>query len=162
MISAQTDPESQELLIEKYMALPNQVWDQVISQASVNVEVLKEPEVIKQLGNILKTNVRACKSLGHPYVKQLGRIYLDMLNVYKVMSENISTACIANGNQVIKQPLIKGMRTVKKETLKLISGWVSKSQDAAVCTTSSVCPFMHPPFLPEMTSLPVLCKCASS
>jgi hypothetical protein len=34
MISAQLDQVVQEHLIEKYMALPNQVWDDVISQAS--------------------------------------------------------------------------------------------------------------------------------
>jgi len=45
---------------------------------------LKDPEAVKQLASILKTNVRACKALGHPYVIQLGKIYLDMLNVYKV------------------------------------------------------------------------------
>lgn len=49
-----------------------------------NVDTLKDPDVVKQLSNILKTNVRACKALGHPFVTQLGRIYLDMLNVYKV------------------------------------------------------------------------------
>lgn len=30
---------------------------------------------------------------------------------------------------VTKQPLIRSMRTVKRETLKLISGWVSRSND---------------------------------
>jgi len=35
------------------------------------VEVLKDPDIVKQLGNILKTNVRACKSLGHPYMQQV-------------------------------------------------------------------------------------------
>lgn len=48
------------------------------------MDILKEIEVVKQLASILKTNVRACKALNHPYVLQLGRIYLDMLNVYKV------------------------------------------------------------------------------
>lgn len=84
MISAQVDTATQESLIEKYMQLPNQVWDDIISQASKNVDVLKEIEVVKQLASILKTNVRACKALNHAYVIQLGRIYLDMLNVYKV------------------------------------------------------------------------------
>jgi hypothetical protein len=37
---------------------------------------------------------------GHPYVLQLGRIYLDMLNVYKVMSENITAAITHHGEQV--------------------------------------------------------------
>lgn len=48
------------------------------------MDVLKEIEIVKQLASILKTNVRACKALNHAYVNQLGRIYLDMLNVYKV------------------------------------------------------------------------------
>lgn len=34
MISAQADTVAQEQLIEKYMLLPNQVWDDIISQAS--------------------------------------------------------------------------------------------------------------------------------
>ncbi len=34
MISAQTDQVAQEHLIEKYMALPNQVWDTIINQAT--------------------------------------------------------------------------------------------------------------------------------
>ena len=89
MISASNDSQQQEQLIEKYMSLPNQVWDDIINQAAKNVDVLKDHEAVKQLGSILKTNVRACKALGHPFVMQLGRIYLDMLNVYKVMSENI-------------------------------------------------------------------------
>lgn len=63
-----------------------QVWDDIISQASKNVDFLKEIEIVKQLASILKTNVRACKALSHAYVLQLGRIYLDMLNVYKVSS----------------------------------------------------------------------------
>lgn len=50
-----------------------------------------------------------------------------MLNVYIVMSKNISDAIIHNDLNVTKQPLIKSMRTVKKEILKLISLWVSRS-----------------------------------
>lgn len=33
------------------------------------------------------------------------------------------------GEMVTKQPLIRSMRTVKRETLKLISGWVNRSND---------------------------------
>lgn len=62
-----------------------------------NVDILKDPETVRQLGSILKTNVRACKAVGHPFVLQLGRIYLDMLNVYKCLSENISSAIQSNG-----------------------------------------------------------------
>ena len=61
MISASNDTQQQEALIEKYMQLPNQVWDDIINQAAKNVDVLKDHEAVKQLGSILKTNVRACK-----------------------------------------------------------------------------------------------------
>lgn len=142
MISAQNDQVAQEHLIERYLLLPNQVWDGIINQATQNVEVLKDPDAVKQLGNILKTNVRACKALGHPYVVQLGRIYLDMLNVYKVMSENISSAIATNGETVTKQPLIRSMRTVKKETLKLISGWVSRSTDPQMVAENFIPPLL--------------------
>ncbi|RXM97568.1 Ubiquitin carboxyl-terminal hydrolase 34 [Acipenser ruthenus] len=57
MIGAQTDQTVQEHLIEKYMLLPNQVWDSIIQQATKNVDILKDPETVKQLGSILKTNV---------------------------------------------------------------------------------------------------------
>jgi exportin-1 len=125
------------------MQLPNQVWDDVINQASKNVDVLKDQEAVKQLGSILKTNVRAARAIGHPFVSQLGRIYLDMLNVYKVMSENISVAIGVNGEAVTRQPLIKGMRVVKKETLKLISCWVEKSQDENTVLKDFIPPLLH-------------------
>ena len=54
-----------------------------------------------------------------------------MLNVYKVMSTNISTAIAQHGEICAKQPLIKAMRVVKKESLNVISSWIlSKSIDA--------------------------------
>lgn len=45
------------------------------------------------------------------------------------MSENISAAIALNGEIVMEQSLIKSMRVVKKETLKLISDWVSRTTD---------------------------------
>lgn len=36
-----------------------------------NVDVLKDPDAVRQLASILKTNVRACKALMHPYVIQV-------------------------------------------------------------------------------------------
>jgi exportin-1 len=154
MISAQTEDIPRERLIEKYMLLPNQVWDSIISQATRNVEILKDPDAVKQLGNILKTNVRASKSLGHAYVLQLGRIYLDMLNVYKVMSENVSSAIATNGENVTKQPLIKSMRTVKKETLKLIGGWVQRCNDPQMVAENFVPPLLDAVLLDYQRNVP--------
>uniref|UniRef100_A0A2M4BBI0 Exportin-1 n=1 Tax=Anopheles marajoara TaxID=58244 RepID=A0A2M4BBI0_9DIPT len=143
MISAQADQVQQDILIEKYMMLPNQVWDEIISQATKNVDILKEMNAVKQLGSILKTNVRACKALGHAYVSQLGRIYLDMLNVYKIMSENITQAISVNGPTINNQPLIKAMHVVKKETLTLITEWVWKSNDPQMVMDNFIPPLLE-------------------
>lgn len=43
------------------------------------------------------------------------------------------------GEMVTKQPLIRSMRTVKRETLKLISGWVSRSNDPQMVSGSEAC-----------------------
>lgn len=142
MISAQVDQVQQDLLIEKYMYLPNQVWDEIISRASKNVDFLKNMAAVKQLGSILKTNVAACKALGHSYVLQLGRIYLDMLNVYKIMSEYIVQAITASGVNVNNQPLIKVMHVVRKETLTLISEWVSRSNDNQMVMDNFIPPLL--------------------
>ncbi|XP_067621814.1 exportin-1 [Eurosta solidaginis] len=142
MISAQVDQVQRDALIEKYMFLPNQVWDDIISRASKNVDFLKNMTAVKQLGSILKTNVAACKALGHAYVIQLGRIYLDMLNVYKITSENIIQAIEVNGVVVNNQPLIKAMNVVKKETLNLISEWVSRSNDNQLVMDNFIPPLL--------------------
>lgn len=143
LISAQQDAGVQELLIERLMTLPNNVWDEMIQAASKNVDILKEGEVVKNLANILKTNVAACRSIGHAFIVQLGKIYLDMLNVYKVMSENISAAVALNGEPVLKQLLIKNMRGVKTECLRLISNWVSKCDDPQVVLVNFIPPLFE-------------------
>lgn len=56
MISAQTDSVQQELLIEKYMMLPNQCWDSIISQAS-KVSWLSEHETSDVLVNLYAYSV---------------------------------------------------------------------------------------------------------
>ena len=59
------------------------------------------------------------------------------------MSENISTATSLNGESVTRQPLIKSMRVVKKETLKLISHWVERSNDANIVLQNFIPPLLE-------------------
>ena len=53
-----------------------------------------------------------------------------------------STAISLNGEVVTRQPLIKSMRVVKKETLKLISGWVERSNDANMVLENFIPPLL--------------------
>lgn len=72
-------------------------WAELMSQASQNIEVLRSVDVCRNISNILKTNERACVSLGHFFLPQIGKIYLDLLNVYKVYSEMITNAAVTGG-----------------------------------------------------------------
>ncbi|CAF3763002.1 unnamed protein product [Rotaria socialis] len=129
MIAASVDNVQQTKLIEKYMQLPNDVWNTIISEAKKSVDCLKDPEVVSNILNILKTNIRASKALGAPYVHQLTKIYEDILHIYKVTSENINQAIRMNGPMVVKQRLIKSMIAVKEDTLMLIGSYFSKASN---------------------------------
>jgi len=154
MISSQQDAVTQERLIEQYMALPNESFDRYIQAATKDVASLREFETVKEVVNILRTNVRACKSLGHQYIIQLARIFLDILNVYKVLSESISSAILRGGEQVTKQPIIREMKTVKKETLTLISLWVSKTTDTRLVADNFVVPLLDAVLLDYRSNVP--------
>ena len=67
---------------ERLMAPPNSTWRDMLAQASGNPEVLQQAEVVRNIQNILATNVSVCSSLGHPFISQLQHIYMDMLSLY--------------------------------------------------------------------------------
>ena len=65
------------------MGPPNVTWRDITVQAAQMPDILKDAEVIKNVQNILQTNVSVCSSLGHPFLSQMSRIYTDMLNFYR-------------------------------------------------------------------------------
>lgn len=114
MISAQGQKSTQERLIQELMSYPNQAvrvfhclpgvkannllqWDVIISQANQDPASLQDGETIKVIGNIMKTNVAACSSIGSYFYPQIGRIYHDMLSMYRATSEMISAAVTREG-----------------------------------------------------------------
>ena len=117
MISAQPNKPVQEKLIAKLMEMPNSAvcycastsvillvihhvikWDSLMSQAAAGgIEVLGNSENLKILSNVLKTNVSAAKSIGQFFTPQLGRIYMDMLGLYRAVSGIINETVAAQG-----------------------------------------------------------------
>ena len=94
-------------------------------------ESLKEPATMKQLQTIIRTNERVATALGHPYMVQLGHIYVDLLNVYKAYSELINTAIATSGAtnvHLMHTSGVRAMRAVKKETLRLLDTFIEKSE----------------------------------
>lgn len=76
-------------------------WDVIISQAGQNPASLQDGETIKVVGNIMKTNVAACSSIGSYFYPQIGRIYHDMLSMYRATSQMISDAVTREGIYII-------------------------------------------------------------
>jgi exportin-1 len=97
MISAQPSRLVQERWILELMDGPNAAWDSIMAAANQNADILNAPDQVKQLANIMKTNVAACSSIGGPFIVQVARIYMDMLSLYKATSELISRAVVEGG-----------------------------------------------------------------
>lgn len=90
----------------------------------------------------MKTNVSACTSIGNYFYPQIGRIYMDMLSMYRAVSQMVSEGVAKDGPIAPKMPRIRGLRTVKKEILKLIDIFVQKADDLEMVRTSIVPPLL--------------------
>eukprot|EP00163_Fabomonas_tropica_P004111 TRINITY_DN1363_c0_g1_i1.p1 TRINITY_DN1363_c0_g1~~TRINITY_DN1363_c0_g1_i1.p1 ORF type:complete len:1060 (+),score=349.96 TRINITY_DN1363_c0_g1_i1:415-3594(+) len=144
MMRVQNSHEQRERLLGMLMQLPNDSWRSIMNAAMNDVTSLNNPEVAKNLANILKTNIRVCQSLGSSYVTQLSKIYLDMLNVYKAYSELISNAIAAEGPEVTRHHNIRAMLGVKKNTLTLVSTFIQNAEDHAMVSQQVIPPLMDP------------------
>ncbi|KAG4303446.1 hypothetical protein PCK1_000410 [Pneumocystis canis] len=143
MISAQPSKAIQERLISELMQLPNAVWDNIIQQAGQNVDVLNNNETIKVIGNVLRTNVSACSSIGSHFYRQIGKIYMDLLGLYRAVSSIISDTLASQGNIATRTPRIRSLRTVKKEILKLIEVYISKADDLETVNNVLIPPLLE-------------------
>lgn len=97
MVAAQGNRNQQERLLGELMAIPNAAWDEIIKQATMNPAILQDADTIKIIGNIMKTNVSACSSIGSYFFPQIGRLYNDMLQMYAATSQLISEAVAREG-----------------------------------------------------------------
>ena len=142
MISAQGQKSVQERLIAELMSYPNQAWDAIIQQANSDPSILQDGETIKVVGNIMKTNVAACSSIGSYFYPQVGRIYHDMLSMYRATSQMISESVSRDGAIASVTPKVRGLRTIKKEILKLIQIYVEKADDTETVNATIVPPLL--------------------
>ncbi|MCJ1370011.1 Karyopherin transporter [Loxospora ochrophaea] len=142
MISAQGQKNVQERLIQELMSYPNIAWDQIIAGANQDPASLQDGDTIKVIGNIMKTNVAACSSIGSYFYPQVGRIYHDMLSMYRATSQMISDAVVREGVIATKMPKVRGLRTIKKEILKLIDIYVQKADDLEMVNANIVPPLL--------------------
>mmetsp|Transcript_291 Transcript_291/g.689 ORF Transcript_291/g.689 Transcript_291/m.689 type:complete len:1087 (-) Transcript_291:459-3719(-) len=114
-------------LLEKLMEMPNCRWKMVMEHANTSIDSLVEPNTIKEIIKILKTNNKTCRSIGSIYANQFQTFFIDLLNVYKVYSERISATIAQQGLGATQLSLVRMMRSAKKEVLRLLIVFIEKS-----------------------------------
>ncbi|CAB4302171.1 unnamed protein product [Prunus armeniaca] len=144
MIQAESDPQKRDEYLQRLMNLPNQKWAEIIGQARLSVDFLKDQEVIRTVLNILQTNTSVASSLGTFFLSQISLIFLDMLNVYRMYSELVSSSIAEGGPYASKTSYVKLLRSVKRETLKLIETFLDKAEDQAHIGKQIVPPMLDP------------------
>ncbi|KAG0570872.1 hypothetical protein M758_6G185900 [Ceratodon purpureus] len=143
MIQAESDPQRRDEYLQKLMELPNQRWVEIINQARQSVEYVKS-QVVRAVLNILQLNTSVASALGQAFLSQISLIYLDMLNLYRMYSEVISSSIAEGGQYASRSSFVKLLRSVKRETLKLIETFVDKAEDAELIAKNFVPAMMDP------------------
>lgn len=103
----------------RLMDLQNQQWRYRMQEGASNVQALLQLDAIKDLNKILKINTRVCASAGSIYIHQLSTIFLEVLNVYRLYSEQVIAAVNSQGVVAVRLTNYKAMRGVKTEILEL-------------------------------------------
>eukprot|EP01113_Clastostelium_recurvatum_P045243 TRINITY_DN774_c0_g1_i2.p1 TRINITY_DN774_c0_g1~~TRINITY_DN774_c0_g1_i2.p1 ORF type:complete len:697 (+),score=151.04 TRINITY_DN774_c0_g1_i2:1801-3891(+) len=143
LIGACENPQQRDTWIASLMDYPNQSWTAIVSEAPRDMNIMLQPETMKQVLAILKTNVRAATSLGHAYVSQLGKMFLDLLTVYSWYSKGISNVIATQGVQAAKFSQVLAMRSIKRETLRLLETFIERSEDPRMVTATFLTPLLN-------------------
>ncbi|XP_042428543.1 protein EXPORTIN 1A-like [Zingiber officinale] len=144
MIQAEPDSVKRDEYLRRLMDLPNRKWAEIIGQARQSVDILKDQEIIRSVLNIMQTNTSVANSLGSYFFPQISLIFLDMLTVYRMYSELISSSIAEGGPFASKTSFVKLLRSVKRETLKLIETFIDKAEDQPHIGKQFVPPMMDP------------------
>lgn len=127
IIASEQNESIQANLIEQLMSVPNHTWQDIIHHAGENTSLFLEADVLRNLIHILKTNVAACKSLGAPFFTQINLIFNDLISMYSLISQSVNQLASEQGLEVLRQPVVKLMRSVKRESLTLLSTWIARA-----------------------------------
>ncbi|CCD24556.1 exportin CRM1 NDAI_0D02420 [Naumovozyma dairenensis CBS 421] len=143
IISEERNIAEKNRLLSDLMALPNMAWDAIVQQSTANPALLLDSETVKIIANIIKTNVAVCSSMGADFYSQLGHIYFNMLQLYRAVSSMISEQVALDGLIATKTPKVRGLRTIKKEILKLIETYISQAKNLEEVVKDLVDPLLN-------------------
>jgi len=148
--------QGKERLVQQLMQLFNEKWKSLL--ASGTPEALQDHQVLRSISLILRVNERMVNAVGVSCHGQLSSIYFDMLQIYKVCSNFISCSVAQQGTQVMGHAVVKLMRNVKRDSLRLVRTFVdmaASSGDGTPDEASISCAHIAQRFIPPLLE-PVL------
>lgn len=128
MISEEKDEGSRSILLEQLMQFTQNEWQYVLDTANNDPSSLQSIDTIRTIGFIIKANERVAFALGPSYVTHLAKIFQELMQVYRLYSENISSA-ISNGPGSYNNSILRATKTVRREILNLIATFIKSSED---------------------------------
>jgi len=128
-----------------------------MKQARTNVQSLRNPDNIKRVSGVLRTNIAMCRSMGHSFMPYLGTTYKDMLNVYKFYSQHVKESVGTRGPGAINDPIVRLMCAAKREVLQLVELFIEKSSTKHAATVAKVFlpPLLEPVLVDYRQAIPV-------
>eukprot|EP00834_Sanchytrium_tribonematis_P000806 NODE_16_length_49026_cov_1.035992.p1 type:complete len:870 gc:universal NODE_16_length_49026_cov_1.035992:28374-25765(-) len=144
----------QERYVVELMSNPNQAWQSILAQLKTNINQFEQMETVKLASHFLQINRQACSTIKDAFYIQIQTLIDDLVKMYELCSQLITTYCQANPNVGPAAAIVKYWRSVKKETLRLFATFCKMSGDAQkpfICNL--IAPRIFGPFITIEKSL---------
>lgn len=128
-------------LVNKLMKYVNQDWMNTLQKAQMNEQILMHPETLRDLSHMIKTNTRVASSVGPGYLSYLQNIFNDLINVYKLYSNCISSNVSQGMGDGI---MVRPMKVLRRDILKLLQTYIERETDFS---------YFNATFLPTLQAL---------
>lgn len=151
ILNAQPSKPALEVQLAKLMNFPNQAWTGMIEIFNQDPSQLTDnPENVKILINIIKTNTATCSTLGEKFSSQIVKLFPDLMFLYRLVSNQIITEAQQNPQYLLthKARLLRG---IKREILRLLETYL---RSADVATATEMAPSLLSTVLEDYQALP--------
>ena len=115
--------------VQELMQNPNSAWQTVLSQLKQNIQQFEQMETVKLASHFLQINKSACSTIKGAFQIQIQLLLDDLIKMYELCSTLIQNYCAANPSIGPAAAIVKYWRSVKRETLKLISCFCLNATD---------------------------------
>ena len=140
-----------ETLVVNLMELSNSSWLHLMTEGARDVNTLTQLDSVREVSRIIRTNTKVCSSAGAIFIHQLSTIFMDVMKVYQLFTDQIKVACASQGQIATRLVLYRAMRNAKSDILDMFSSFFAVCKDLEG-GPQSIMPLMLPPLLNEVLS----------